>query len=100
MLHSDHAVHCTSIYSYRHCNTRLENGIVAFTPPIALSHEQREAGRDDAGSSVVSARHERRGQQPRDDETEDQGGREVREHQLSRVPAGWRRDSPDGRSPF
>ena len=59
--------------------------------------EQREAGRDDAGSIGVSGGHERRGQRSGNDGTEDQGVREAREHRHSGVPQGRHRDSPDGR---
>ena len=47
---------------------------------------------------IVCARHKRRGLQPRNDGTKDQGVREVHEHRHSRVPASWHRESPDRRT--
>ena len=67
VLHPDHAVHWTSIGSYRQCNTRLENG------SVVSPEEQREAVGDDAGRGVVSVGHERRGEEPGEDGTKDQG---------------------------
>ena len=64
---------------------------------LLLPEEQREAGRDDAGSVGVSSGHERCGQQSGHDGTKDEGILEAREHQHSGFPQGRYRDSADGR---
>ena len=58
--------------------TRLVNGSAASTLPSLLPEEQREAGRDDAGNTVVPARHERRGQQSRE--------RKIKEFERFNIP--------------
>ena len=53
--------------------------------------EQCKVGR--VGSAGVSVRHKRCGEQSGDDGTEDQGGREIREHGDAEVPEDWLCDS-------
>ena len=94
VLHLDHSVNWTSIGSY---DGESKNGSVAYTLSRLLFNEQRETSRDDARGIVASVKHERRGQQPRNDGTKDQRVRGTQEHRYSGVPQGWHLDSPNRR---
>ena len=73
------------------------HGGVANALSSVLSKEQCETCCDDARSVGVSFGHKRCGEQSRDDGTDDQRVREIREHRNSGISEDWHRDSSSSR---